>query len=438
MSSIAAPHDTPDRPLSLTTRVARGVLTAGLSRVANGRLIVNDGRETFSFGADQGPEAAVHVDVHDARFYLRTALGGSLGAAESYLDGDWSCDNLTGLFRLLLRNPRAIGGIDLGFARGAAWVAKVGHWLRSNTRAGSRRNIEAHYDLGNEFFRLFLDETMMYSSGIFTTPRSTLHEASIEKNDRICRRLDLRPDDHLLEIGTGWGGFALHAAGEYGCRITTTTISRKQYELASRRIHDAGLSDRVTVLLGDYRDLEGTYDKLVSIEMIEAVGHRYLSTYFRACGRLLAPHGMMLVQGIVMNEQGYSRYLRSVDFIQKYIFPGGCLPSVGAMIEAVGSATDMRPVHIEDFAPHYARTLRAWSTAFEGALDTVRSRGFSERFIRMWRYYFAYCEAAFDERATGVVQMQLAKPDCRHDPISMLSEGEFDRQIDEIHAGSLP
>ena len=289
----------------------------------------------------------------------------------------------------------------------------ITHLMRPNTSAGSRRNIAAHYDLGNDFFSLFLDETLAYSCAIFPAGDSTLMQASTAKFDRICRKLELTPEDHLLEIGAGWGGFALHAAREYGCRVTTTTISRRQYEFARERIQAAGLAHRVTVLKDDYRMLRGSYDKLASIEMIEAVGHRNLDTYFRVCSELLKPRGMMLLQAIIIPDQRYDRYRRSVDFIQRYIFPGGCLPSVGAICNSVGRATDFRIFHLEDITPHYAETLAHWRRRFEAGRDRVRNLGFSEEFIRTWEYYFCYCEGGFRERVIGDVQILLTRPECR-------------------------
>jgi cyclopropane-fatty-acyl-phospholipid synthase len=359
------------------------------------------------------------VRVHRPRFYRHALWGGALGLADSYLAGDWDCDNLTALFRLFVRNASTADGMN----RRAGWIAglsaRLYHRWHANHRRGSRRNIEAHYDLGNPLFELMLDETMCYSSGIFPTGDSTLREASIEKMDRICRKLDLQPGDQVLEIGSGWGGFAIHAAANYGCSVTTTTISPEQYDLARTRIEDAGLSDRVTLLNADYRDLRGQFDKLVSIEMIEAVGHRFLDAYFACCSRLLKPEGTMLIQGIVMNDQRYAQYLRSVDFIQRYVFPGGCLPSIGSMVQSVGRATDLRLVHLEDFAPHYARTLSEWRTRFLDRLEDVRCLGYTERFIRLWLYYLSYCEAAFAERYIGVVQVQFDKPRCRRDPLAI-------------------
>jgi cyclopropane-fatty-acyl-phospholipid synthase len=291
------------------------------------------------------------------------------------------------------------------------------HFLRKNTLEGSRKNILAHYDLGNEFYRLFLDETMTYSCGIFEGPDSSLREASVAKYDRICRKLQLEAGDRVLEIGSGWGGFAIHAVTHYGCRVTATTISERQYDLSRKRFAEAGVSDRVALLKRDYRDLAGSFDKIVSIEMIEAVGPQYLDTFFNVCSRCLEAHGMMLLQAITIADWAYERYIRDVDFIKRYIFPGGSLPSVAAMTSAAARATDMRLFHMEDITPHYAATLQRWRENFLTNVDRVRSLGFPEPFIRMWKYYFCYCEGGFRERYIGDVQMLFTKPLCRRNPI---------------------
>ena len=296
-----------------------------------------------------------------------------------------------------------------GLARIAGWFSRAGHWISRNTREGSRKNIAAHYDLSNSLFKLFLDPTMMYSSAVFEDESQSLESASIAKLDRICQSLSLRPTDHLVEIGTGWGGMALHAAKNYGCHVTTTTISKEQHAMASQRIQEAGLQDRVTLLMTDYRDLAGQYDKLVSVEMIEAVGDEYLPTYFSTCDRLLKPGGKMLIQAITMPDQRYATYLKSVDFIQKYIFPGGCLPSVGAMQAAVSKGTGLRLTGLFDFAESYAITLRNWRERFFQRITEVRELGFDDRFIRMWEYYLCYCEGAFRERAVGVSHLVWEK-----------------------------
>jgi cyclopropane-fatty-acyl-phospholipid synthase len=287
--------------------------------------------------------------------------------------------------------------------------------MRRNTRAGSRRNIAAHYDLGNDFFRLFLSEDLMYSSAMWAGEDDTLEAASTRKLDAICRKLALAPDDRVVEIGTGWGGFAVHAAKHYGCHVTTTTISREQHALASRRVAEAGLQDRVTLLLEDYRDLRGTYDKLVSIEMIEAIGAPYLDTYFAKLGALLKPEGVGLVQAITIEDHRYAQALRSVDFIKRHVFPGSFIPSVSAMLESKSRASDLALIDLEDFGLSYARTLEAWRQRFMARLPEVRAQGFDERFIRMWEFYLAYCEGGFRERTIGVAHLLLARP--RHRPV---------------------
>lgn len=403
--------------LGSVDRLCRSLVSKSLAGMTRGTLTLNDAAGATRFG--ERDELSPTVDVHRGRFYRRIIAGGSIGAAESYIDGDWDCDDLVGLIRLLVRNLPSAEKLETRLSRLASFGARVVHWLRSNTKAGSRKNIRAHYDLGNEFFKLWLDDTMAYSSGVFPMKADSLQAASTEKFDRVCRKLDLRPDDHVVEIGSGWGGFALHAAGNYGARVTTTTISDNQFAETKRRIEAAGLQQRILPIKADYRDLEGRFDKLASIEMIEAVGHRFLDDYFRRCSSLLKPDGTMVVQAIVMPEARHAEYLRSVDFIQKYIFPGGCLPSVASMLESVGRSTDLRLVHVEDFAPHYAETLRQWNRRFHLRLPEIRELGCTEEFIRLWRFYLCYCEALFEERHIGVVQLQFDKPACRRDPIDV-------------------
>jgi cyclopropane-fatty-acyl-phospholipid synthase len=398
-------------------RLARRVVTRQLGGLRRGEILLHDASGSTTLGETDDLQVALRV--HRPRFFRQALLGGSLSVADSYLRGDWDCDDLTSLFRIFVRNRDSADRLDGGLARLASYGHKLFHWWHANSRQGSRRNISAHYDLGNDFFRLWLDDTMAYSSGIFATPDASLLDASTEKFDRVCRKLELKTSDDLLEIGTGWGGFAIHAATNYDCQVTTTTISREQFDVARERISAAGLRDRVTLLQQDYRDLRGQFDKLVSIEMIEAVGHRYLDQYFRQCGQLLRPDGSLVLQAIVMPERGYEQYLKSVDFIQRYIFPGGCLPSLAAIAASVGRTTDLRLVHAEDFAPHYAETLRRWRHSFQSRLDEVRSLGYSDEFIRLWNYYLCYCEATLDERYVGVVQIQFDKPQCRRDPISL-------------------
>lgn len=359
---------------------------------------------TREFGTPAADGLTADVTILDPRCFRQIALGGSLGAAEAYLQGLWTSDDLTSFLRLFCRNLDRSQELDRGPARFATWAAQTLHRLAANTRRGSRRNIAAHYDLGNEFFQLFLDPTLMYSSALFEHPEQSLHAASIAKLERVCRKLDLQPGDRVLEIGTGWGGFALHAASRYGCHVTTTTISRRQQELARRRIAEAGLGQRVALLADDYRDLTGVYDKVVSIEMIEAVGHANLPEYFAVCDRRLKPGGRLLIQAITMPDQRYESYRRSVDFIQKYVFPGGHLPSVGAMQAAVARGTRLQLVDVLQFPQSYALTLRAWREAFCARQEAVRRLGFDERFHRLWEFYLCYCEAAFLERTVSVGQ----------------------------------
>lgn len=389
---------------SFLTRLLRRVVLSSLKNINGGQITLVDGLFREETGISSSDSLSATITVRDPRFYRRAVLGGSLGAAESYLDGDWECDDLATLFRIIARDLQSDASIEGRATAVARRIARLGHWLARNTRLGSRKNIEAHYDLGDDFFRLFLDPTMMYSSAVFEREDMTLLEAQVARLERICCKLDLRPSDHVLEIGTGWGGFALYAARNFGCRVTTTTISKNQFETAKERIRQADLEDRVTVLYEDYRDLMGKYDQLVSIEMIEAVGHQYFDAYFRQCGRLLKSGGQMLLQAIVMPEKRYKQYLRSVDFVQKYIFPGGCLPSITAMQQSVSKQTDLRLLELKDFASHYARTLREWRSRFHNNLEDVRRLGYPDRFVRMWDYYLSYCEAAFEERAVGVMQ----------------------------------
>ena len=391
--------------------LARRAILVRLAAIADGALRIEDGAERLQFGALTARcQLSATVRVHDPRFYTELAFGGSIGAGEAYMSGYWSTDDLTAVMRVLISNMSVVDGMEGGLARFGAPLRKALHWAAHNSRRGSRRNISAHYDLGNEFFRTFLDPTLMYSAAIFERTGMSLEKASLAKLDRICRRLELKPADHLLEIGTGWGAMALHAAGHYGCRVTTTTISREQYELARERIDAAGLADRITLLQEDYRDLRGQYDKLVSIEMIEAVGYRYYDAYFRQCGALLKPDGMMLLQAITIADQRYESARNAVDFIQRHIFPGSCIPSVTVITDAVTRVTDMRRVDLLDIGVHYATTLRCWRENLFANLEQVRALGYPEEFIRMWEFYFCYCEGGFIERVIGDAQMLFIKP----------------------------
>lgn len=398
-------------------RACRKMLLSRLARLTTGEVVLQDGVELAPLGSVDRESLRCTVTVHHPRFYREVLRGGSIGAAESYVRGEWSVDDLTALIRILARDRRANEKLDGGAARLRLLTDRVRHALRWNTRSGSRRNIAGHYDLGNDFFATFLDPTMTYSCGVFADEGDGMEQASTRKYDLICRKLELTPEDEVLEIGTGWGGFAIHAARHYGCRIVTTTISREQHALASRRVRDAGLQEQVELLREDYRDLPARlgrrFDRLVSIEMIEAVGYRYLDDYFRICCSLLESGGRMLLQAIVIADRQYDSYRRSVDFIQRHIFPGGCLPSVTAMAESMTRTGDLRMVNLQEITEHYARTLRQWRRAFRAKTGELERMGFDERFRRLWEFYFSYCEAGFVERATGTVQMLLARPEAR-------------------------
>jgi cyclopropane-fatty-acyl-phospholipid synthase len=398
-------------------RLVRRVAFARLSKLEFGALTIIEGPERFQFGqlTSRCPLNAT-VTIHDPRVYADLMLGGTVGGGDAYRRGLWSCDDLTTLVRIFLLNRALLDRMEGGLALMSRPVFKTIHWLNRNTKPGSRKNIAAHYDLGNEFFRLMLDETMMYSCAYFERPDATLAEASRAKNDRICRKLQLVLSDHLLEIGTGWGGFAIHAASRYRCRVTTATISQQQYEMASQRVREAGVSDRVTVLLMDYRDLPKLgvqFDKLVSIEMIEAVGHQYYRTFFDICSRMLKPEGLALIQGITIDERFYERAKHSVDFIQRFIFPGSCIPSVSALTQASAKVGDLGLIHLEDIGMHYSLTLRAWGKNIVAKLPEIKALGYQPEFLRLWELYLSYCEGGFLERSISTVHMLFCKPGWR-------------------------
>ena len=394
------------RPGLLGRKAREGVL-ARLSGLLEGRLQIREGGSAMTFGPGDG--LAASITVHDPSFYADVAFGGSVGAAEAYMRGAWSSDDLTALLRLMIRNLAILDDMEGGLALISAPLRRAAHWLRRNSRSGSRRNIAAHYDLGNDFFRLMLDETWMYSCALFEREAMTLADAQAAKLDRICRALALGPDDHVLEIGTGWGGFALHAAGRYGCRVTTTTISPSQFEMARERVRAAGLADRVTLLLEDYRDLDGRFDKLVSIEMIEAIGHRQYGEFFRRAAERLVPGGRMLLQSITIADHRYARARDEVDFIKRYVFPGATIPAVSALASAMAESSDLRILALEDIGPHYATTLARWRSNFLANLGQVRAQGFPDTFIRLWEYYLCYCEAGFAEGQLGDAQILLTR-----------------------------
>jgi len=409
MNDIAKTADYESQRTGAFDRFLRQQLLAQLGQLRRGRLLLADDGEQLEFG-DATADLQIHMEILDPAFYRAIATNGSVGAGEAYMDGLWRCENLVGLVQLLVRNRDMLDGMESGLARFGGMAMRGWHALRRNTRDGSRRNIAAHYDLGNDFFSLFLSPDLMYSSAIWTDPSDTLEIASTRKLERICRKLELKPDDRVIEIGTGWGGFALYAAQHYGCHVTTTTISREQHALASERIKAAGLGDRVTLLLKDYRDLEGQYDKLVSIEMVEAIGAPYLDVYFEKLGSLLKPDGLALLQAITIEDHRYAQALTSVDFIKRHVFPGSFIPSINALLASKTRSSDLALTQLEDFGHSYALTLKAWRERFMAHLPQVRAQGFDERFIRMWEFYLAYCEGGFRERSIGVAHLLLAKP----------------------------
>ena len=399
--------------------LGRRAMLGLLSRLPDGEITVIEDGERHSFGRRTGRcGLPATIEVEHPQFWADAAFGGTVGAGESWIRGDWRCDDLTALVRIMVVNRELMNAMDSGLSFVSAPLRRLLHWLNRNSPEGSRRNIAAHYDLGNDLFRLFLDETMAYSCGIFETPQSTLHEASVAKFDAVCRKLDLRPGERLIEIGTGWGGLAVHAARHYGVHVTTTTISREQHDFATDLIAREGLADRVTLLMDDYRDLRGRFDKLVSVEMIEAVGHRYLDTYLSRVSSLLEPHGAALIQAITLQDQFYEQSLKSVDFIQRFIFPGSFIPSVNVIVDSARRSTDMKLFHLEDIGPHYATTLRHWRERFFARLPEVRALGYPDEFVRMWEFYLCYCEGGFLERQLGDVHLLFTKPGCRRAPIA--------------------
>lgn len=392
--------------------VWQGLVERALESIAWGTVVLTSAAGTATYGAGM---PVARVRVHDTACFRRLALGGSVGAGETYMAGQWDCDELVDLVRILVRNREALARLDGPASAPAALLDGLRHLLRRNSRPGSRRNIRRHYDLGNGFFGLFLDRRMMYSAAVYDTGRESLDAASAAKLDRLCRKLRLGDGDRLLEIGTGWGGLAVHAAENYGCRVTTCTISRAQHEHARALVAARGLAGRVDVLFEDYRDLKGSYDKLVSVEMVEAVGHARLDGYFRACSGLLRPHGAMALQAIVIRDARYRRALHRADFVKKHIFPGGFIPSVSVLAAAAARA-DLSVAGLEDFAADYALTLRDWRRRLDANGRAARALGFDKEFLRKWRFYFAYCEGAFRERAISDVHLLLTKPGYRGRP----------------------
>ncbi len=382
------------------TAIAEGLLRTRLERLTGGVLEFSHQGRTQAFGRESADGLSAKVTVLDAALFNKALFGGTTGAAESYLDGDWIVDDLTRLMRLFVRDGNFMNDFESGASRLGGYLLRLYHSARRNTRAGSRRNIADHYDLGNDFFELMLDPTMTYSAGVFASETSTMAEASAHKLDLLCRRLGLGPNDHLLEIGTGWGSLAIHAATHYGCRVTTTTISKRQREWALEQVALRGLAERITVLDRDYRDLSGSYDKIVSCEMIEAIGHEHYPTFFKKCASLLAPRGRMALQAITIRDQLFEVVKGEVDFIKRYIFPGSCIPSATALLQAATTSSDFVLREYEDYTAHYARTMREWRDQIAPHKATVIAR-YGARFWRMWSYYLAYCEAGFEENYIG-------------------------------------
>ena len=411
-------HDSIGSGMKITPRrldgLAKKILLKQFSLITLGELILNDGEDTYHFGIkSEECDLSVTIDIQDVRFYADICFGGSIGASESYMYGYWKTNNLTNLIRVFSKNKEALDTIEGGLSYITVPAQKMFHWFNRNTQQGSRKNIEAHYDIGNDLFKIMLDETMMYSSAIFSDENMSLYDAQMNRLDVICKKLDLQASDELLEIGTGWGALSIYAAKNYGCHVTTTTISREQYNLACERVEKEGLSDKITVLIKDYRHLNGKFDKLVSVEMIEAVGHQYYETYFNKCSELLKPTGMMLLQAITISDQQYEAAKTSVDFIKRYIFPGSCIPSVTAMQQAITNSSDLRLYDLKDIGPHYATTLNHWRKNIDANIDEVKKLGYSDEFMRMWEFYLCYCEGGFIERVISDVHMLLVKPNNR-------------------------
>lgn len=402
---------------STTDKWVRTLVLRHIGTMTRGRLTLVEKDNTHNFGIEGdgiGSDINARIDVENAATYKAIAINGVVGAAEAYMDGHWTTPDLVSVIRFFVCNISELKDMDGERNLSNKVALSLLERFTRNSIGRAKENISAHYDLGNDFFELFLDPTMMYSAALFKDDDSqSLEQASTAKLDQLCRMLELKPEDHLVEIGTGWGGMALHAVKNYGCRVTTTTLSTRQMEYTRKQVDAHGLQDKITVLLKDYRELEGTYDKLVSIEMIEAVGYQYFSDYFAKCSSLLKPHGLMALQAITISDQRYDQARKSIDFIQRYIFPGGCLPSLSVIGEHTAKDTDMNMIGMEDLTKDYALTLKQWRESFTDNLEKVRSLGFDERFIRMWMYYLCYCEGGFRERVIGVYQILSAKPDYR-------------------------
>lgn len=410
-----------DPTLSVSKSLGLAPLFGGLARNAvltqfrnlrQGRLRLIYQDRQWLFG---DVDSALHaeVEIFDEAAWGMVAANGSIGAGEAYIHGYWRSPDLAAVTRLFVANIEVLDALEGGLARLGRPILRLLHWLNRNSRRGARRNILAHYDLGNALFERLLDPTMMYSAAMFDSLEQSLEQGQLNKLERICVKLALCPGDHLLEIGTGWGSLAIHAATHHGCRVTTTTLSEAQYAHTLQRVQDLGLQHRITVLREDYRDLHGRFDKLVSIEMIEAVGHRYLPVYFQRCASLLKDDGLMLLQAITIRDQRYEQARRSVDFIQRYIFPGGALPSLSVMLQTASCHTALNLVHMEDFGLDYARTLQHWRDNLRQSRTALTELGYDDTFQRLWEFYLCYCQGGFEERTIGVAQLLWAAPAAR-------------------------
>ena len=392
-------------------RIARSLVFRQLKKIDTGYISIQEGNKKFSFGKKGNLSA--HITVHDPRFYGALAFGGSIGVSEAFMQKFWSVNDLTKLIRIMAINQNAMDQLESLFNVFLKPILRCLHYLNQNSVKGSRINISKHYDLGNDFFSLFLDSTMMYSSAVFKNPQDSLYQGSMHKLEMICQGLELNAQDHVIEIGSGWGGFAIYAAQNFGCMVTTTTISKQQYLFVKQKIKDLKLTHKIKVLLSDYRHLKGQYSKLVSIEMLEAVGYQYYDTYFKVCSHLLKPDGIAFIQTITIADQRYEKAKHSVDFIQRYIFPGSCIPSLTALQNSITESSDLKIYQVRDIGDHYARTLALWRIAFFKRLSEVKALGFDDVFIRMWHFYLAYCEGGFKEKAISDIHLKLIKPDYR-------------------------
>ena len=396
---------------NLLNQLARALIFNQLKKVKTGQITIIEGSQRFSFGKND--KLNVTVTVHDPRFYGALAFGGSIGVSEAFMQKFWSASDLTKLIRIMAINQNTMDQLEGLFNIFLKPILKCLHYLNQNSVKGSEINISKHYDLGNDFFSLFLDSTMMYSSAVFKNPHDSLYQGSIHKLETICQGLELTSQDHIIEIGSGWGGFAIYAAQHYGCKVTTTTISKEQYKYVRQKIKDLKLSHKINVLFSDYRHLKGQYDKLVSIEMLEAVGYQYYDTYFKVCANLLKPQGLAVIQTITITDQRYEKAKRSVDFIQRYIFPGSCIPSITALQNSMTQSSDLKIYSIHDIGTHYARTLALWRKEFFKNLIDIKGLGFDDTFIRMWHFYFSYCEGGFEEKVISDIHLKLVKPGYR-------------------------